>query len=86
MVSLVELVGSSFVYFLLLTVTLIALWSYVIFTKGSTQPIDPSILKNDDLVRGKRTTKNRSKNKWVCLLSQTQRCYVFVRGKTLCGV
>eukprot|EP00731_Ephydatia_muelleri_P031525 Em0023g32a len=43
---------------------LIALWSYVIFTKGSTQPIDPSILKNDDLVRGKRTAKNRSKNKW----------------------
>lgn len=72
MVSLVELVGSSFIYFLLFTVTLIALWSYVIFAKGSTQPIDPSILKKDDSVKGKRTAKDRSKNKWVCLFSQVQ--------------
>lgn len=72
MVSLVELVGSSFIYFLLFTVTLIALWSYVIFAKGSTQPIDPSILKKDDSVKGKRTAKYRSKNKWVCLFSQVQ--------------
>ena len=70
MVSLVELVGSSSIYFLLFTVTLIALWSYAIFSKGTAQPLDSSVLTKDDPVSaGKRATKNRSKNKRVCFLS-----------------
>lgn len=63
MVSLVEIAGSSFIYFLLFTMTLIALWLYVVFNRGTTQPLDPNVFKKDDSVKGKKASRSRSRNK-----------------------
>ena len=78
MVSLAELFGSSFIYFLLFTVTLLALWSYVIFAKGTVLPLDPSLLKKDDTLSDKRATKKRSKNKRVRLYTGLRSAHMYM--------